>query len=86
MEVKVMQVQDGIEVINICDLLEAFFGEAAFKWNGPSYKETSAKVREWVAEKDAYYYSDVKEDFFIWKGVSEAKAAGKKIVVVENLS
>ncbi|MDF2534222.1 MAG: hypothetical protein K0R18_379 [Bacillales bacterium] len=82
--VPVMEEIDGVKVVNICRLIEVLFPVRS--WNNPTYKEEGAKLREWLTANDAAYYADVKEDFFIWRGVDLAKKEGKTIVVVENLS
>ena len=82
--VQVMEEYDGVKVINICKLIDYLFGEMA--WQRYTYRQQSEGIRKWVKENDASYYSDCKENFFIWKGVDKAKKEGKQIVVVENLS
>jgi len=80
------QVQNGVRVISIVDLLENLFGKEVFQWNGPSYKEQSEGVKKWVAENNAHYYADVRENFSIFTGIHQAKKESKQIVVVEDLS
>ena len=76
-------IQDGIQVVSASKLLEVVLGES---WWKVSYKEETEAIKKWIADNDATYYAAPKEDFFIWKGIEKAKAEGKKIVVVENMS
>ena len=79
-----------VEVVNICTLMDQLFGKDRYSpatlATRLSYKEESAIVMAWVKDNNAHYYADPREDFFTWKGQEEAAAAGKKIVVVEDLS
>lgn len=51
------------------------------------YMEGGRLLRKWSENVGgAYFYSRPKEDFFIDEAIVLARAAGKRIVVVENLS
>lgn len=78
-------VLDGVTVINICKLIDAILPEY---WGNPNitYKDESKAVMDWCEANDAHYYADVREDFWVGHGVSEAKEVGKSIVVTEDLS
>lgn len=48
--------------------------------------ESTAKFRAWCEDHGFHFYAACKEDFFVWKGVEEARAAGKTKLIAENLS
>jgi hypothetical protein len=80
-EVPVMVVMDGVEVINICDLYDALR-----LWNEQNYTDEIKKVEGWCKANEASIYSEDREDFFLFLGVEKAKREGKARVVVEDLS
>jgi len=41
---------------------------------------------EWCDAHNSHYYAAGREDFFMFKAIREAMAAGKDTVVVEDLS
>lgn len=81
MSIKIMCHYDGIEVINICDLMAVLDPEMNM-----SYYEASAMVKNWCEENDANYYGKPKANFFVDEAISETKKTGKTKVVIEDLS
>ena len=84
-----MYSEDGvrmIKVVNVCDLLDYFYGDAWFKQGGPDYQTTSKAVAEWCNDNDSHYYAADREDFFEFIAVREAIESKKDCVVVEDLS
>lgn len=82
-QVQLMEVRDGVEVINVCRLMEAM----GVKWgNNASYTECSNAILPWCEANGASYYAASREDFWVGYGVQVAKAEGKTRVVVEDLS
>lgn len=80
--VLVMDIIDGINIINICDWLDA-----TFKYEKEhDYEETGRILRIWCAANDATYYGRPRENFFMREAVELAKKDGKETVIVEDLS
>jgi hypothetical protein len=72
-----------VQVVNICDLLDA----VAPNWlDNYNYDANSAKVFEWCEANNAHYYAADREYFSKIEAAWQAEEAGKKIVVVEDLS
>jgi hypothetical protein len=40
----------------------------------------------WCEKNNSHYYSEGREDFFMFEAVLEARVAGKDTVIVEDLS
>lgn len=78
--VRVMEVRGGVEVINICDLMDTLD-----LW-GANYDKSSEAVLMWCASNGASYYAMGREDFWVGDAVTLAKGEGKSRVVVEDLS
>lgn len=81
---------EGVQVINICDLIDAIFGEGA-SWGSVDYDVVSAAVQKWCRQHGAHYYAEERWDadgmlFSYWKGAYQAKRYGFRIVVCEDLS
>ena len=72
------------KVVNICRLIDHLFGTDWSKH--PVYEETGEAIMRWCEEHDAAYYSADRENFFIGAACDQAKAEGKSVVVVEDLS
>lgn len=68
---------NGIRIVNVCNI-----GIPA----GATWEESCAYVKDWCKANDAAYYGAPREDFSYHAAVSGAKAAGKTIVVVDDLS
>lgn len=75
---------DVFRAVNICDLIDHLFGTDWTKH--PVYEETGRAIKRWCEEHDAAYYSADRENFFIGAACDQAKAEGKRVVVVEDLS
>ena len=69
----------GVRVVNICDL-------PGMLDLSVSYDEQTAKLDTFLAVAGAEYYARPRESFFVYEAVELAKAAGKAVVVVEDLS
>jgi hypothetical protein len=72
----------AVRVIGVCTLLDAL----APGWESRGYMECSPELKVWLAENNAHYYSAEREDFSRITAAYEAERAGKRIVVVEDLS
>ncbi len=82
-QVQPMEVRDGVEVINICTLMDAM----GVDWcSHDSYTAITELVPAWCVANGASHYSASREDFWVGYGVALAKAEGKSRVVVEDLS
>ena len=83
--VEVNTTYDGVKVIGICALIDAlvpdYWGNVNY-----TYKEINKVITKWCEENDSHYYADVREHFWVGHGVSEAKEAGRSVVIVEDLS
>ena len=73
-----------VKVINICTLLDVL--TPGWETRFGDYEATSKAVQAWVAEHGAHYYAADREDFSMVKAAFEAERAGKRVVVVEDLS
>lgn len=82
--VKPFKVLDGVEVFGVIDIHYAHFGKGTLLTIDPD--EFQSVLCRWMNAVDAHYYAAEKEDFSVWKGVIEAQEAGKRRVVVEDLS
>jgi hypothetical protein len=77
-----------VKVINVCDLLDVVLPD----WTGRDengaarYSRAGEAVMAWVNAHGAHYYSADREDFSMVKAAFEAERAGKRVVVVEDLS
>lgn len=76
-------IQDTVQVINICTLIDEIFGE---DWWKEGYQEINPVIMQWAKDNDVHYYAAPREDFFLWRGVRQAWEAGKTAVLVEDLS
>ena len=72
--------QKGIKIVNIVKLLNAIAKGV------DDYQAESQIVQKWVAENDAHFYGRPKDGFSMQEAVTEAKNAGKEIVVIEDIS
>jgi len=84
--VELMGESDGIKVVGICALIDALFPDYFENSLDYTYAAVSDAVMKWCEENDSAYYADVREEFWVGHGISEAKEAGKSVVVVEDLS
>jgi hypothetical protein len=50
------------------------------------YAWETEKLKEFSQNFDLYLYEKPREDFFEWEGVEEAEEAGRKGVILSNLS
>lgn len=51
-----------------------------------SWEDTSKAIHHWLGAHDAHYYARPAESFSLYEARREAAAAGKRVVVVDNLS
>ena len=87
--VKVMNALDGVDVINICDLIPVLFGsdwcqryiEGKF-----TYADQMKAVRSWCRDNNAHFYARGREEFNKYEAAEEALEKGLCVVVVEDLS
>ena len=75
-----------VKSVNICDLLVSIYGEGYWGNWDIDYATSSKAVMEWCDTHNSHYYAAGREDFFMFKAIREAMAAGKDTVVVEDLS
>ena len=71
---------EGVKIVNIISLLSKIGGDML------TYEENSARVMKWAKEHNADYYAQTREKFNIIDAIDQAKANGKDIVIVEDLS
>tara|TARA_R110002060_G_scaffold43373_3_gene54812 strand:- start:25 stop:339 length:315 start_codon:yes stop_codon:yes gene_type:complete len=79
--------EDGVfmvKSINICDWLDHTYGDDWSKH--PDYETSSKDLMVWCESNNSHYYSEGREDFFMFEAILEARVAGKDTVVVEDLS
>lgn len=74
----------NIEVISVTDIVKEAFG--AKDWYLVENDKANAVVRDYIREKDAFYYARPREDFYIAEALRLAREAGKDVVVIDNLS
>ena len=55
-------------------------------WQWKDLEELSVVFKMWMSETNAHLYSDVKEDFYVWRGVQDAVKENKIVVVLDNMS
>jgi hypothetical protein len=94
-DIRVAQIEDGVLVPTVIEgitvITDYHFVMAYAKklqqdmWE-PDYAETGAVLKHFAEQVGCSYYAAPKEDFFIFKGVAQAQAEGKKYVIVENMS
>lgn len=78
----------AVKVINVCDLMDVLIPG----WTEPTedgaerYRRAGAAVMGWVNAHGAHYYAADREDFSKVAAAFEAERAGKRVVVVEDLS
>jgi len=75
-----------VKSVNVCHLLTSIYGEDYRSNWDIDYTTSSKAVMEWCDEHNSHYYAAGREDFFMFKAIREAMAAGKDTVVVEDLS
>ena len=56
------------------------------KYKLGSYEDFCNWTSDQILMGDTYFYSEPKENFFIWEAIAEAAKMGKHYVIVENLS
>lgn len=86
---------DGLLYINICSVLDLIYPsgrEGGGYWFenadylADDYEAQNVKVIAYMNAHDLHYYGRCKEDFFTREAGEEARKAGKKGVVLDNLS
>jgi hypothetical protein len=75
-----------VKVINVCDLMDVLVPGWSSEFGMEAYRRAGAGVMGWVNEHGAHYYAADREDFSMTKAAFEAERAGKRVVVVEDLS
>jgi hypothetical protein len=83
-EVEVMV--GAVKVIDICDLMDELVPGWSSEFGAEAYSRAGAAVMEWVNANGAHYYAADREDFSKVAAAFEAERAGKRVVVVEDLS
>ena len=73
-----------VKVVNACHLLDKIYGLDG--WLNLDYDDMGSSIAKWCYEKGAFYYSAPRDEFSTYAACVEALAAGKNIVVVEDLS
>ena len=79
--------EDGVfmvKSVNICDWLDFTYGDDWSKH--PDYETSGKDLMAWAEENNSHYYSEDRENFFMFNAIGEAIEAGKDTVVVEDLS
>lgn len=51
-----------------------------------TFAESAVWLADWCEKNDAHYYGRPKDLFYEYEAVQEARAEGKSVVVVEDLS
>jgi len=76
---------EDLKIIGIGDVLEELWGD---DWRAyPKYDDQwEAGVGEWFKENEAYYYARPREYFFKHEAIELACRAGKKVLVLEDMS
>lgn len=55
-------------------------------YRADGYRGQCARLMSWCEAHNAHYYARPKEAFFVWEAREEAFRAGKRLVVLDNLS
>ena len=76
----------AVKVINVCDLMDDLIPGWSSDLAPGAYSRAGAAVMEWVNANGAHYYAADREDFSKTAAAFEAERAGKRVVVVEDLS
>ena len=88
--VKVYRNVDGVRCISICDLMEHFYGDTAFRGWDPavnrSHEQETADVKAWGTAHKASFYAEGREDFSLYAAARIARTEGNTLVIVEDLS
>jgi hypothetical protein len=82
------QLVDGIEVYNICRLLDGIWPDWTSRYltDDLTYEVQCAAVRAWAKRHGSHLYSADREEFSVYAAAREAREKGLKRVVVEDLS
>lgn len=75
-----------VKVINVCDLMDVLVPGWSGEFGAAAYSKAGAAVMAWVNAHGAHYYAADREDFSQTCAAFEAERAGKRVVVVEDLS
>ena len=75
---------DGITAIGICTWMDAIYPN----WLAVhvDYEKSSAIMRDYCEIFKVSYYARPHEDCFDFEAVEQAKAEGKKFVIIEDMS
>lgn len=76
----------GVTAISDMNIILAYAAKVKVDWMDLPYEEISGLVQEWCKTYKSSYYSDCKEDFFIFKAFEKAEKEGNLFVITENLS
>jgi hypothetical protein len=83
------QINSGeFETYNICNVMDwiyTTFATGKQSWE-MSYDWECEKVKEFCENFNLHLYEKPRESFFKWEGVEEARNAGKKGVILSDLS
>lgn len=83
------QISSGeFEVYNICNVMDwiySTFAPGKKSWE-MSYAWECDKLMEFCTNFDLYLYEKPREEFFKWEGIEEAQRAGRRGVILSDLS
>jgi hypothetical protein len=83
------QINTGeFQIYNICNVMDWIYTTFAPGKEGweMSYQWECEKLKEFCNNFDLYLYEKPRESFFEWEGVEEAQKAGKRGVILSDLS
>jgi hypothetical protein len=81
------QINTGdFEIYNICNVMDWIYTTFNTTWADTSYEWECEKLKEFCNNFGLYLYERPREDFFEWEGVEAAQKAGKRGVILSDLS
>lgn len=76
---------DGIEIFNICDWIDAEFGDDENHFQ-IDIEILNERFRQWCEAHRVHYYARPREKFFMFEAIEETREKNFKRVIVEDLS
>ena len=82
----IKELEKPFPIINICDVMDWIYFTFSQPLYSMGYDWETEKLKEFCNNFGLYLYEKPREDFFEWEGVEEAEEAGRKGVILSNLS
>lgn len=83
------QINTGeFQIYNICNVMDwiyTTFAPGKKSWE-MSYGWETERLMEFISNFNLYLYERPREEFFEWEGIEEAQKAGKRGVILSDLS